>query len=138
VAVLLVLGLLGAVVSPSHTGQAIAVGAGIAGWIVGYGAHGSPSPLRMLAFALALYALHDSTSLASTVPLTAELRREALLAWLRRSGVALLLAALLTVVVYGTGALVNFTTTYPLEVAGLFGIVATLGVTAWLYSRSLR
>lgn len=138
VVVLLLLGLLAAVVSPARTGQVIAVGAGIAGWILGYGAHGSPSLVRMLAFALALYALHDSTSLASTVPITAELRREALLAWLRRSGVALLLAGLLTVVVYGIGGLVNFTTSYPLEVAGLFGIVAALGVTAWLFSRSLR
>lgn len=138
VAVLLLLGLLAAVVSPSRTGQAIAVGAGIADWVLGYGSHGTPSLVRVLAFALALYALHDSTSLASTVPITAELRREALLAWLRRSGVALLLAGLLIAVVYGIGGLVNFTTSYPLEVAGLFGIVAALGVTAWLFSRSLR
>jgi hypothetical protein len=138
VVVWLLLGLLIAVLSPSRSGQAVAVGAGIAGWVFGYGAHGSPPVVRVLAFALALFLLHDATTLAATVPLAAELRREALLAWLRRSGLALLVAGLLTLVVYGVGTLVNFTTSYPLVLAGLLGIVTALCVTAWLFSRSLR
>ena len=138
VVVWLLLGLLMAVLSPARSGQAVAVGAGIAGWVFGYGAHGSPPVVRVLAFALALFLLHDATTLAATVPLAAELRREALLAWLRRSGLALLVAGLLTLVVYGVGTLVNFTTSYPLVLAGLLGIVAALCVTAWLFSRSLR
>jgi hypothetical protein len=127
-----------AVTRPAHTGQAIAVGVGIAVWVLGADSHASPPVAKVLAFALALFVLHDSTSLASTTPLTAHLRREAVLGWLRRSGLALLVAGVLTAVVYGFGALVNFTTTYPLEVAGLFGIVATLVVAAVLFSRSLR
>jgi hypothetical protein len=70
--------------------------------------------------------------------MTANLRREALLGWLRRSGVALLLAGVLALAVYGVGALADFSTSYPLEVAGLFGIVATLAAAAVLFSRSLR
>jgi hypothetical protein len=57
---------------------------------------------------------------------------------LRRSGLALLVAGLLALVVYGVGGLVSFTTSYPLMVAGLFGIVATLVAAAVLFSRSLR
>lgn len=138
VVVLMLLGLLAAVLGPSRAGAAIAVGAGVFGWVAGYGAHGSPSVIRVLAFALALFVLHDATALAGTVPLTAELRREALFAWLRRSGLALLVAGLLALVVYGVGGLVSFTTSDPLMVAGLFGIVATLIAAAVLFSRSLR
>jgi hypothetical protein len=138
VLVLMLAGLFGAVVSPSRTGQAIALAAGVVGWIWGYGPHGSPPVLRVLAFALALFVLHDATSLASTVPLTADLRPEALSGWLRRSAVALLVAGVLIAVVYGAGALVSFHTSYPLELAGLFGVIAVLGTGAWLFSRSLR
>jgi hypothetical protein len=134
----MLLGLLAAVVSPSRSGPAIAVGAGIAGWIMAYSSHATPPVARVLVFALALFLLHDSTSLAGTVPMTANLRREALLGWLRRSGVALLLAGVLALAVYGVGALADFSTSYPLEVAGLFGIVATLAAAAVLFSRSLR
>ncbi|MFL6164143.1 MAG: hypothetical protein ACJ74U_18225 [Jatrophihabitantaceae bacterium] len=138
VALAMALGLVTAVLSPSRSGQAIAVGAGIAGWVFGYPTHAAPPVARVFLFALALFVLHDSTSLASTVPLTADLRREAVLGWLRRSALALLLAGVLALVVYGVGLLVSFTTSYPLEVAGMFGIVGTLGVAAWLFSRSLR
>ena len=138
VVVTMLLGLAAAVLSPARTGQAIALAAGIAGWVFGYGSHGSPPVLRVLAFAVALYSLHDSTSLASTVPLTADLRPEALYGWLRRSAIALLVAGVLAGVVYGVGALVNVHSSYPLVLAGLCGIVAALGVAAWLFSRSLR
>jgi hypothetical protein len=134
----MLLGLLAAVVSPARSGPAIAVGAGIAGWVLGYSSHATPPVARVLLFALALFLLHDSTSLAGTAPMTANLRREAVLGWLRRSGVALLLAGVLVLAVYGVGALVGLTSSYPLEVAGLFGIVATLAATAVLFSRSLR
>jgi len=136
--VIMLLGLLGAVVSPARTGQLIVLAAGIAGWVFGYGPHGSPPVARVLAFAVALFLLHDSTSLASTVPLTAELRPEALFGWLRRSAVTLLVAGVLIGVVYGVGALVSYRSSYPLVLAGLLGITATLGVAAWLFSRSLR
>ncbi|HEU5268647.1 MAG TPA: hypothetical protein VFU36_01895 [Jatrophihabitans sp.] len=138
VVLVMLLGLFGAVISPARTGQAIVLAAGIAGWVFGYGAHGSPPVLRVLAFAVALFALHDATSLASTVPLTADLRPEALFGWLRRSAAALLVAGVLAGVVYGVGALVSFHSSYPLVLAGLFGIAAALGVAAWLFSRSLR
>jgi hypothetical protein len=138
VVVLMALGLLGAVVSPSRTGQAVALAAAILGWVFGYGAHGSPPVLQVLAFALALFVLHDATSLAATVPMTADLRPEALRGWLRRSAVALLVAGVLIAVVYGVGALVNFRRSYPLELAGLFGVIAALIAAAWLFSRSLR
>jgi hypothetical protein len=134
----MLLGLALAVTRPARTGQVLVVGVGIAGWVLGDDSHASPPVLKVLAFALALFVLHDSTSLASTVPMAATLRREALLGWLRRSGLALLLAGLLAGVVYGFGALVDFTTSYPLEVAGTFGIVATLVAAAVLFSRSLR
>jgi len=103
--VVMLLGLLGAMVSPARTGQLIVLAAGIAGWVFGYGPHGSPPVARVLAFAVALFLLHDSTSLASTVPLTAELRPEALFGWLRRSAVTLLVAGVLIGVVYGVGLL---------------------------------
>jgi len=138
VVILMLAGLFGAVVSPSRTGPAIALGAGVAGWIWGYGPHGSPPVIQVLAFALALFVLHDATSLAGTVPITADLRPEALHGWLRRSVVALLVAGVLIGVVYGVDALVSFHTSYPLEVAGLFGVIAVLGAGAWLFSRSLR
>jgi hypothetical protein len=138
VVVFMLVGLFGAMVSPSRTGPAIALGAGVAGWIWGYGPHGSPPVIAVLAFALALFVLHDATSLASTVPMTADLRPEALYGWLWRSVVALLVAGVLIAVVYGVGALVSFRTSYPLEVAGLFGVIAVLGAGAWLFSRSLR
>jgi hypothetical protein len=138
VLVFMLLGLLGAVISPSRTGQAIALAAGIVGWVWGYGAHGSPPVIRVLAFALALFVLHDATSLAGTVPMTADLRPEALHGWLRRSAVALLVAGVLIAVVYGVGALVSFRTSDPLELAGLFGVIAALTAAAWLFSRSLR
>ena len=114
------------------------LGAGIAGWIWGYGPHGSPPVLQVLAFALAMFVLQDASALASTVPMTAELRPEALHGWLWRSAVALLVAAVLIAVVYGVRALVNFHTSYPLEVGGLFGVIAVLAAGAWLFSRSLR
>jgi len=138
VVVFMLVGLFGAVVSPSRTGPAIALAAGIAGWIWGYGPHGSPPVVQVLAFALALFVLQDATSLASTVPMTADLRPEALHGWLWRSAVALLVAAVLIAVVYGVRALVSFHKSYPLEVAGLFGVIAVLGAGAWLFSRSLR
>lgn len=138
VVVFMLVGLFGAVVSPSRTGPTIALAAGIAGWIWGYGPHGSPPVIQVLAFALALFVLQDATALASTVPLTADLRPEALSGWLWRSAVALLVAGVLIAVVYGLGALVSFHTSYPLELAGLFGVIAVLGAGAWLFSRSLR
>jgi len=138
IVVAMLFGLALAVTRPAHTGKFIAMGVGIAGWVLGYDSHASPPVLKVLAFALALFVLHDSTSLAATVPMGATLRREAALGWLRRSGLALLLAGLLTAVVYGAGALLDLTTSYPLEVAALFGIVATLAVAGVLFSRSLR
>jgi len=138
VVIVMLVGLFGAVVSPTRTGPAIALGAGIAGWIWGYGPHGSPPVLQVLAFALAMFVLQDASALASTVPMTAELRPEALHGWLWRSAVALLVAAVLIAVVYGVSALVSFHTSYPLEVGGLFGVIAVLAAGAWLFSRSLR
>jgi hypothetical protein len=134
----LLLGLLGAVVSPARTGQAVVLALGIAGWVFGYGAHGSPPVIRVLAFAFALFVLHDATSLAATAPMTADLRPEVLRGWLRHGVVALLVAGVLAAVVYAVGALVSFRTSYPLELAGLVGVAAALGVAAWLFSRSLR
>jgi hypothetical protein len=138
VTVVLLLGLLGAVVSPSRTGQLLVLAAGIAGWVFGSGAHGTPAVPRVLAFAVALFVLHDATSLASTVPMTADLRPEVVRGWLLRSGTTLLVAGVLTGVVYAVGGLVNFHSGYPLELAGLTGIAVALGVAAWLFSRSLR
>src|SRR4051794_19729144 len=66
-----------AAASPDRGGPALALAAGIAGWFAGSGVHGSPSAVRVLAFALALYLLLSSTALAAAVPLTARLEARA-------------------------------------------------------------
>ncbi|HTZ45398.1 MAG TPA: hypothetical protein VMB79_16175 [Jatrophihabitans sp.] len=138
VLVLLVAGVLAAVIGPARSGPAIALVAGVAGWVFGHGAHGSPSVAGTLAFALALFLLYDASALAGTVPVTAHLRREVLLGWLRRDAITLLVAALLTALVYGAHAVAGYTSSYPLQVLGLLGVVVVLGAAAWLYSRSVR
>lgn len=135
---MMLLGLLAAVISPARSGPAIALAAGVAGWVFSYGAHGSPPVLRTVAFALALFVLCDATALAGTVPVTATLRPEVLAGWLRRDAFALLVAGILAALVYLLAGLVGYVSSYPLQIVGLLGVVAVLGVAAWLFSRSLR
>jgi hypothetical protein len=138
VVVLLVVGVVAAVVSPARNGQAAALLGGVLGWLFSDGLAGSPSLPRVLMFAVALFVLHDSTSLAAAVPMTCQLRPEAMLGWLRRSLLALLGAGLLAAITLGVGAIVQGSTSAPLQLVGSAGVLALLGVTAWLYTRSLR
>jgi len=135
---LVLLGLLLAVLSPGRTGPAVALLAGALGWVFGYGDHGSPPIGRLIAFTVALYLLHETTTLAGITPLTAVLRPELARRWLRRTVVSLAVAAVLSGLLYALRGGLRYTNGYPLEIAGVAGVVLVLGVAAWLFSRSLR
>ena len=135
---LMVIGLLMALLSPGRTGPAVALLAGALGWVFGYGDTGSPPLGRLIAFTVALYLLHEATTLAGITPLTATLRPELLRHWLRRTATSLAVAAVLSGLLYALRHGVRYTNGYPLEVLGVAGVVLVLGVAAWLFSRSPR
>jgi hypothetical protein len=127
-----------AAASPDRGGPALAVAAAIAGWFAGSGMHGSPSAVRVLSFALALYLLLSSTALAAAVPLTARLEGRAARRWTLRWLLHVAVAGVFAAASYGIEAGLEGYGSYQVELAGLLGAVAVVGGAVWLFTRLPR
>jgi hypothetical protein len=134
----LLIGIAIAAASPERGGPALALAAGIAGWFAGSGVHGSPSVVRVLAFALAMYLLLSSTALAGAVPLTSQLESRAALRWSVRWLLNVAVAGVFTAASYGIGAGLEGYGSSQVELLGLLGAVAVVGCAVWLFSRLPR
>jgi hypothetical protein len=114
-----------AATSPARAGAAVAIGGGIAGWLASDGWHGSPSVLRTVAFAGALYVLHSSTALAAAVPLSSRLQPRVALRWARRCLLVVAISAVFVAINYSLDELAG---SGVLLAAGLLGTIAISGV----------
>jgi hypothetical protein len=114
-----------AVTSPARAGAAVAIGGAIAGWLAAQGWHGSPSVLRTVSFALALYVLNSSTALAAAVPLSSRLHPRVALRWARRCLLVLAISAVFVTFNYSLDELAG---SGVLIVAGLLGTIAVTAV----------
>ncbi len=136
--VITAVGVLIATCSPARGGAGLAVLAGIGGWFACYGVHGSPPIGRVVAFAVVLYLLHSSTALAAAVPVGARLYPRAAIEWFLRCLLHLGIAGVLVAIGYPIERAVGGRGSYLIEVGGLLGVVAILGVIVWLFSRIPR
>jgi hypothetical protein len=114
-----------AATSPARAGADVAMGGAIAGWLASDGWHGSPSVLRAVSFAFALYVLHSSTALAAAVPLSSRLQPRVALRWARRCLLVLAISAVFAAFNYSLDELAG---SGVLTVAGLLGAIAVTAV----------
>lgn len=125
-------GALFAVVAPARIGATIASVGFVIAWTTAYGWHLSPSPVRTLTAAAALYALHMSTGLAAFVPWDARVDPAVLRRYFLRRVPVLVGAAPVIAISY---ALPRGSGSAFVELAGLFGVLAVPAVPIWLASR---
>jgi hypothetical protein len=136
--VLLGLGVPVAAVSPARNGPALALIGAVLAWVFSDGLDTAPPTARVLLFALAVFVLHNATALAATAPLTGHLRPEVVRRWLRRSGLSLVVSAVLILLVYLVRAITAGTATPVLQLVGVIGVLVIVTVGALLFSRRLR
>lgn len=135
---LILLGLLVAVVSPARNGQAVFLIGAVLAWTYQSEVEHHPPLIRTLLFAVALYAVHNTTTLAATVPMSCQLRTEAWRHWLGRSVTTLAISAPLVGCAYLIDAITTGTTNNGLEFAGLIGVLVVVAVGTTWFTRRLR
>jgi len=134
--VVLLVGLLVAVVSPARNGQALVLIGAVLTWVDLTHSHDHPPAVRVLLFALALFALQSATTLAATVPMACQLRPDAWQHWLRRCAMTLAISAPLIGVVYLIDAITAGVTSDLLQFIGLVGVLLVVAVgTTWFTRR---
>jgi hypothetical protein len=106
--------------APRGVGSTLASAVFVLVWVVATGWGDVPSVARTVTAAAALYVLHSGSALAACLRVDADVSRDVVTRWLRRSALP---AALAAVVVVGDEALPRQDGAAALELVGLVGVV---------------
>ncbi|MBE7187498.1 hypothetical protein [Jatrophihabitans endophyticus] len=123
--VLTVLAGLATAIRPHQVGALVPTAAFGIGWLAAGGWHADPDPVRTVVAAALLFVLHQSTALASLLPLGTVVAPGVLRRWVLRCGPAVAIAAAVAVL----DLLVSTRAGSPaVEVGALLGVLVVLGL----------
>jgi hypothetical protein len=118
-----------AAIAPNRAGAVLVLLADVLGWASAYGSHGSPAPVRTVAFAIALYLLHSAVALAASVPANSFVQPAVVRRWvwhcLPGIGAAIVLGVVVSALGRPSGSL-------GLDVAGLAAATLAVAPLLWL------
>jgi hypothetical protein len=129
----MLIGVVLAAAFPARIGATVAIAGFVLAWTTAYGWHVTPSAPRTVFAAAALYALHATSSLAGFLPLDARVDVGVLRRYALRCVPVVIGAAVIIGVNY---AIPRFAGSALVELAGLVGVLAVLGIPGWLLLRS--